>query len=118
MTTNLTLKRHHGGFLNHLVHSATVYGRAALAEVQTGTSLVVHSLEHAVEQPIAGMVGVGKQAAQSAWYLFSFGGNAIHIVVGLGAGFLGWRLLRTWSPVDLEGVEQTMESPLKRMRLL
>lgn len=80
------------------------------------TELVVHSLVHAIAQPIHGLVRGGEELITETRHLYGMGSTLMHLAMGAMAGYIAWEGLRMVSPTTSYQISDALTRPFKRQR--
>lgn len=102
-----------GGFWKQsILPKLMATGSAAIQE----TEVVIHSLVHAISQPIHGLVRGGEEIITETRNVLGMGSSMMHLAMGAMAGYVAWEGLRMVSPVTSYRISDMVTRPFKRQR--
>lgn len=102
-----------GGFWKRSILPKLVASGSAVVQE---TELVVHSLVHAISQPIHGLVRGGEELITETRSVFGMGSSMMHMAMGAMAGYIAWEGLRMVSPTTSYRISDMVTRPFKRQR--
>lgn len=102
---------------NSLVHHSTQLVHGALQEVKTGTGIALHTMEYAVEQPVAMVRTLGNEIKQT---IKDTKTTMVHLAILGTVGYFTWEFVASQRIMDrtMNWVEGLVSQQNKRQRII